>query len=691
VKFRVCSDVGGTFSDLFVFEEESGSWDIFKSPTTPDDVTVGVIETLRLVSEYYNMPLKDFMAQCASFTHGSTIATNAIIQRKVAKVGLICTKGFRDILTRREIGKDSAFEWDMDYPEPYVPRYLTLPVTERINSEGGVEIPLDEDDVRTAIRQLKKYNVEVIAICLMWSVVNPVHEQRINEIIKEEWPEVPTVLSSELTPIIREYRRTSSTVINASLIKVVRSYVSRLARGLEEIGYQSPIAMLTSSGGIAAVDEIARKPIYSVDSGPAMTPVAGRAVAEMERGVNNVITVDMGGTSFDICAITNGNIMVSRDCKVLDHYLGISKVDSRSIGAGGGSIAWVDPGGLARVGPQSAGAIPGPACYGLGGTEPTVTDANIVLGYLNPDYFLGGRLKLAPQLSESAICEKIATPLKLGILEAAFTIWMTVNYNMLGAIQDMTVWQGIDPREYLIVAGGGAAGMHIQAIAKELGMKEILIPKFAGVLSSVGGIFSNLIGEFSSSYFTESTRFNYDAVNDVLARLEKQAEEFLLRHNVVSEDGKIEFYVEARYPYQIWELDVPLRSNRIRNEQELRQMVDDFHDVHGRVFAIKEPEQYIECVHWRVRAIGEVAKPAIKELSYGGKDPSAALKGKRSAYFGELGGLVETLVYDGAKLMYGNRIEAPAIIEEPTTTIVILPGGRATVTKFGSYLVELTD
>jgi len=691
MRFRACSDVGGTFSDLFVFDEEGEGWSVFKSPTTPDDLSVGILETLKLASNHYDISLEGFMAQCASFIHGSTVATNAVIQGKVAKVGLICTRGFRDILTRREIGKDLAFEVNMDYPEPYVPRYLTLPVTERINSEGGIEIPLDEDEVRGAIRQLKKYNVEAIAISLLWSIVNPTHEQRTNEIIREAWPEVRTVISSELNPIIREYRRTSSTVINASLMNIIRSYVSRLDESLKGIGYQNPISMFTCSGGIVGIEEIVKKPIYSIDSGPAMAPVAGRIIAGMERAANHVITVDMGGTSFDVCAITNGNIVVSRDCKVAGHYLGISKVDSRSIGAGGGSIAWVDPGGLVRVGPQSAGAIPGPACYGLGGNEPTVTDANIVLGYLNADYFLGGRMKLNPQLSDRVIQKKIASRLKLGTVEAAFTIWTVINHNMLGAIQEMSVWQGIDPREYLIVSGGGAAGMHIQAIAKELGVKEVLIPKFAGVLSSAGGILSDLVGEFSSSYFIESYRFKYEAVNHVLASLEKQAEEFLRRHNVALDKGRIEFYVEARYPYQIWELDVPLRSNRIRNEQELRQMVNDFHDIHEGVFAINEPEQYIECLHWRARAVGEVVKPEIRELIYGGEDPSTALKGKRNAYFGELGGFAQTPVYDGAKLTYGNRIEAPAIIEEPTTTIVIFPGSKAVVTKFGSYLLELTD
>lgn len=687
MRLRTSSDVGGTFTDLCVFDEETRTWSTFKSPTTPDDITIGVLETLRLASKYYNLPFKDFLAQCASFTHGSTIATNAIIEGKVAKTGLIYTKGFRDLLTHGEITK-SGFEWDLDFPEPYVPRYLTLPVTERINSEGGIETPIDEDEVRAVVRQLREYNVQVIPICLMWSIVNPVHEQRIAEIVHEEWPEVPTVLSSELNPIIREYRRTSSTVINASLLTIIEDYADRLGKRLRDAGYKKPVSMFTSSGGLVSTDELVKRPIYAVDSGPAMAPAAGRAIAEAERDVSNVITVDMGGTSFDVSVVTDGTIALSRECKIQDYYLGISKVDSRSIGAGGGSIAWVDPGGLLHVGPQSAGAVPGPACYMRGGKEPTVTDANVVLGYIDPDYFLGGRMKLDPQLSESVIQEKVATPLKLGVAEAAFTIWIAINHNMLTAMQDITVKRGIDPREYLLVAGGGAAGMHLQYIAKQLGITGVLIPKFAGTLSAAGGMFCDAIGEFSSSYVTESSRFNYDAVNSVLARLEKQAEEFLKRQDISPENSQIEFYVEARYSNQVWELDVPLKSNRITSEQELRQMVNDFHNVHERVLGIKEPEQYIECVNWKARAVGEITKPEMKEESYGGEDSSSAVKGKRMAYF--KGGFVETPIYDD-KLVHGNRIEGPAIIEAPTTTIVIFPRGKASVTKLGNYLVELID
>lgn len=689
MRFSVCSDVGGTFSDLIVFDNNTGDWNIFKASTTPHHISDGVMGGLKQAAENYNMSLSDFLAECMSFVHGSTVAINAMIEGKVGKVGLICTKGFRDVLTTGEKGKDNPFQWYIDYPEPYVLRYLTLPVTERINSEGGIEIPLNEDEVRSAVRQLKEWKVEAIGVCLLWSIVNPIHEKRISEIIKEEWPGVSTTISSELNPIIREYRRTSSTAINASLDSVIKDYVAVLGQTLKENGYKNTLSLVTSAGGIISVEEMLKKPIYSFNSGPSMAPVAGLTLAGAERGSKNALTVDMGGTSFDISVVKDGNVILSREAVIKGYFLGIDVVDSISIGAGGGSLARVDSGGLIHVGPESASSEPGPACYGLGSKLPTVTDADVVLGYLDPDYFLGGRIKLNPQLSESAINEIVAKPLNLNLEDAAFTIWSTVNHNMLAAIQDITIRKGIDLREYVLVSGGGAGGMHIQAIAKDLGIKDIIIPKAAAALSAYGGAYADIVTDFSSSCFTESNRFDYDSVNSLLSNLEKKAEEFLLRNSTSYQEGYLEFHAEARYPDQIYELDVPLRTNRIRNEQELSQLVSDFHDVHERIYAVKEPERYIECVHWRIRAVGKTVKPTIRELPFEGESSSLAMKGNRKAYFKELGGLVDTPVYDGKKLANGNELKGPAIIEEPTTTIVVLPGAKVIISKFGNYLMYL--
>jgi N-methylhydantoinase A len=612
-----------------------------------------------------------------------------MLEGQVAKVGFICTKGFRDTLLFREGYKENPFDFQVDYPEPFVPRYLTLPVTERINSEGGIHTPLNEDEVRQAVKQFKEWDVEAIAVSLMWSVANPVHEQRIREIIKEEWPEVSYSISSEVNPIIREYRRAISTCVDAALKPLVTGYVDSLRKRLEEIGYKGALGMLNSSGGVMSADEIITRPIYSIDSGPALASVAGKEFGKRDLNIENVLTVDMGGTSFDVSVITEGEIAVSREVKVGEEILGISKVDIRSVGAGGGSIAWVDLGGLIHVGPQSAGAVPGPACYGMGGEEPTVTDANLILGYFDPDYFLGGRMKLDKGLAEKAV-DKIAKKLNLGLMEAAFTIYSTINANMYTAMENITIWQGIDPRGYLLVSGGGCAGAHIIPIADSLEVPRVLIPRVAGGLSAVGGTIADLVAEYSISRYTETIDFDYNSVKGVVDTLKKWATEFLDREGVPPERRTMELVVEARYPYQVWELPVPITDLALTTKGGVAELVKRFHDVHYRVFAIKEPTAYLECIFWRIRAIGKgLSEVKIVEQELAGEKPSsAALMGKRKAYFEKLRGTTETLIYLGSELRYGNKLLGPAIIEDETSTTVVPPDKKVSVTKYGSYLIE---
>jgi N-methylhydantoinase A len=691
MSYRLCIDIGGTFTDLVV-ADSGGNVNIFKSPTTPGDYSDAFIETVKLAAGYFNLPLKEFMGQCSTieggyFGHGSTVSTNAIIEGKTAKTGLICTRGFRDVLVAREAGKDNPYDWQMEYPEPYIPRYLTIGVGERINAEGGIEEALNEGDVRQAIEQLKGYNVRAIAVALLWSIANPVHELKIADIIEREWPGIPYSLSHRVNPCIREYRRFSSTAIDASLKPLVSSYVAQLEKRLEAIGYKGQLSLLTSSGGVVSAEELVREPIFSVDCGPALAPSAGRLIAETDLGADNIITTDMGGTSFDVACITRGEIAVSRETLVGGYMLGINKVDSKSIGAGGGSIGWVDSGGMLHIGPQSAGAVPGPACYGRGGNEPTVTDANLALGYLDPVYFLGGSMKLDKKLALKAIEEKIAAPLKLDVNEAAYAMWGAVNASMSNVIQDITIWRGIDPREYLVVSGGGAGGLHIVAIAEELGVKQVLIPRVAGALSAFGGAFADITSDFSLSKFTESGSFDYDGINSALAGLKKQAGEFFEHMRVPKKQRKLQVYAEARYPFQVWELSVPLRGKGIESQKQLDALVSDFHKLHHRVFSVSAVDQPVEFVYWRIKAIGRL--PGIDFKAARTSSGAAVKNGTRKAYFKELGGMVDTPVYKGADLKPGNRISAPAIIEEPTTTILVMPGSEASITKYGNYLIEI--
>lgn len=693
MSYRLCIDIGGTFTDLVVVDRK-GHVNIYKSPTTPDNYADAFIDVLKQAAGSYKIPLARFMEECSAsaggyFAHGSTVSTNAIIEGKVAKTGLICTRGFRDVLTGREAGKEEPYNWQMEYPLPYIPRYLTMPVTERVNSEGGIERPLDEKEVRDAIQRLKGFKVNAIAVALLWSIANNVHELRIGELIEEVWPGIPYSLSHQVNPCLREYRRTSSTAIDASLKPLISSYVAMLQKRLAEIGYKGELSLFTSSGGVVSVDELVKRPVYSVDCGPALAPSAGRLIAGNEFGVDNIITTDMGGTSFDVACITNGELAVTRESLVGSHMLGINKIDSKSIGAGGGSIAWVDSGGLLHVGPESAGAMPGPACYGKGGTEPTVTDATVSLGYLDPDFFLGGKMKLDAGLAAEAINDKVAKPLKLSVDEASHAIWGAVNVEMCNLIQDITIWKGIDPREYMIVSGGGAAGLHIGAIASDLGVKKVLIPRVAGVLSAYGGAFAEITSEFSASKFTESRTFDYESIGEILENLEKQAADFLQRMGVPKKLRKIKFYTDARYPNQVWDIPIPLRGNRIGGRNQLERLVNDFHNTHEKVFTVKAPEEPVEFIYWRAVAIGKPTRVEMPVLSSDSKSADGAVKGKRKAYFRELGGRVDTTVYDGSKLKPGNRIPAPAIIEELTTTVLIMPGSKASITKYGNYLIEI--
>jgi N-methylhydantoinase A/acetone carboxylase, beta subunit len=687
--YRICTDIGGTFTDLVVVDD-NGKVNIFKALTTPENRVNGIIDGLKLAAEFYGLPLQSFMEKCDYFGHGTTTSTNALIERKVAKVGLICTTGFRDVLLFREAGKENPFDWYLDYPEPYVPRYLTLPVTERINAEGGIDIPLNEEEVRSAIREFKEYGVEVIAVALTWSFVNPAHELRIGRIIEEEWPGQTYTLSHIVNPRIREYRRTVSTVIDASLKPLITHYVSTFESRLREIGYRNELSLLTCAGGITSPQEMIDSPIYSLDSGPALAPVSGRFYAKRELNKDNVITCDMGGTSFDVSRITDGIITISNDNIIQNERLSIPKVDVKTIGAGGGSIAWVDEGGLIRVGPEGAGSVPGPACYMRGGERATVTDANLVLGYLDENYFLGGNMKVSRALAEKAILNSVAEPLNMNVLEAAYAIYNTANHLMTEAVRDMTIFEGIDPKEYAVVAGGGAVGLHIIPIVSQLGCQEVIVPKTASTLSAFGGVVADVVREFNRSDLAFSASFDYEGANATLERLAQDARTFLDAVGVPQDKQALEFAVEARYVFQERELTVPLRNGAIRDAKELAELIEDFHAKHEATLGSMEQGQGIEFVVWKVTARGMTPEiPLLEQEADAGAPDASAFKGNRPVYFRELGGMTEVPVYDGTKLRSGNAVAGPAIVEEPTTSIVVVPGSTLALSKYGNYIIQL--
>ncbi len=689
MSYRIAVDTGGTFTDVVV-ADASGKLTVGKSLTTPDRTFTGFRDALANAGDVADIPLDTLIAETDVLIYGTTRATNSIVEGKVAKTALLTTEGFPDTLLYRHGGKREPLNLAMEFPPPYIPRRLTFEIPERINAEGGVETPLDEAAARRVIEGLPPKRIEAVAVSLLWSIVNPDHELRLGTLLDEIMPGVPYTLSHQLNPIIREFPRTSSTAIDASLKPLMQSHLREFETDLRDAGYKGEVLVSTSSGGVMHVQDVVAKPIYLVKSGPAMGPLAGIAYADAEDQGDDVIIVDTGGTTFDVSLVRGGQVKYTRETWLLGEWigynLGLSSVDVRSVGAGGGSIAWIDAGGLLRVGPQSAGAQPGPACYDQGGTEPTVTDAAVVLGYIDPDFFLGGRMKLNVEAARQAL-SLIAEPLDLSLDEAGAAVLTLAGEQMIKAIQEITVQDGVNPAESILVAGGGAAGLNIVPIAEALGCAKVLLPRTAGALSACGGQYSDIVSEFSGSRYAHSNNFDFEGVGQTLDAIFARMDAFEaeLRERGITQ-FKREYFTEARYINQQWEMEIDMPLDRVRTDDDVATLVDAFHDVHFRRYAVKEEGGAIECVNWKGRLTASLEKPALATEAVGGAAPPEP--GRRAkAYFNDAGSL-ETPVYLGGDLAPGMTVEGPAIIEEPTTTIVVYPGSSARVTAGRNYLLE---
>jgi N-methylhydantoinase A len=688
--YRISVDTGGTFTDVVVAEPE-GRLRIGKALTSAERAFDGIEEALAEIVPELDLTVAELLAQTDVLTYGTTRATNAIVEARTARTAFFTTEGFPDILLLREGGKLDPFR-QIPYPAPYVPRHLTFEIRERTDAEGEPFMPLDEASVIAAIEEARALGVEAVAVCLIWSIVNPSHELRVASLLDAHWHGVPYTLSHRLNPIIREYRRASSTAIDASLKPLMQDYLSTMGRDLHAAGFAGHLFVSTSFGGAWRPDQVVERPIYSVGSGPSMAPVAALTYARAEDTVesDDLLVCDTGGTTFDVGLVAAGEIGYTAETwlggRWIGHITGIRAVDVKSIGAGGGSIVWTDSGGLLRVGPQSAGADPGPACYRRGGVEPTVTDAAVVLGWIDPDYFLGGRLSLDVNAACTALERRIARPLGLGLEEAAYAAVTIATENIVGAIREITIAQGIDPREVSIVAGGGASGLNIVPIARELGCRSVLLPSTAGALSACGALYSDVVAEFSRSRYAETRSLDLDSVNEALAEVERAADEFLDDlAGIEPRARRKDFTVEARYRAQVWELDVAVPP-RLAGAGDVRALEEAFHARHERVFAVREPGQYLECLLWKARATAELEKPRVRARERSGT-ASAEPHAEVEAYFPETG-VVPVARYDGVALGQGARVEGPAVIREPTTTVVVYPGAVATVTALGNYRLD---
>ena len=681
-QYQVSIDIGGTFTDCVV--RDGPQRVIVKAPSTPPAFERGFMDALRLAASAFDCALPDFLDRTARIVHGTTIATNALVERRTGAVGLICTAGHPDVLTLREAPRKRAFDWRLDYPRPFVPSNRTVEVRGRIDARGSEIAPLAEDDVRAAVDYFRRCPVDAIAVSLLWSVVEPAHERRVGEIVNALWPGVPVTLSHALNPIPREYRRTIAAAIDASLHSVVPAYLGRLEGAVRDEGFAGTLLVANCQGGMMTVDEIAARPIHAVMSGPTLAPIAALALTDEP----DIVVIDMGGTTFDVSAIRARRLIRTTEAPINDDLLGLPKIDVRSVGAGGGSIAWVDAGGLLRVGPVSAGADPGPAAYGKGGTRPTVTDANLVLGLLDPSYFLGGRLPLDTQAAHRAV-GTVADALGLDVAEAAYAIHAASNENMIAAIEDITVNEGIDPRESFLVAGGGATACHIGEMAQALGIGRFMVPGVAAGLSAFGGLVTDIRGEETATLHTSDRRFALDMVNRTLAALRGRARRFLDRAGVPEADRCYEYAFQARYKYQSWEIEAPFKlTNDALHADDVPALAAAFHAMHERIHTIKEEAGEVEFTTWTVRAVGTGNATAGTARRDGGAPRHLPEQGRRRVYLGGMRDFRELPVHDGNAPPAGAEVSGPALIDSDTTTILLLVGQRARTDAGGNFHIE---
>ena len=687
MRFRLAVDTGGTFTDVVVADTD-GSLTVAKAPTNNADIYQGISTALSRAATDRGITVERLLESSDLVNYTTTHPVNAVIQKKVAKTAFLVTEGFPDILTLRGGGKLGTFNLHLDYPEPYIPRSLTYEIPERIDATGRVVRALDEKVTRRTIRHL---DVEAIAVCLLWSVVNSSHELILGRMIEEELGNLPYSLSHRVNPVVREYPRASTTAIDASLKPEMVAHLVNVESGLRDSGFGGELLLGTSYGGVGHMNDLIERPVYTLGAGPALAPVAGKAYSQAEEGRRNadIIVCDTGGTSFDVSLIRDGSILTTRENWIGDrftgHLFGVSSVKTHSIGAGGGSIAWVDDGGLLRVGPHSAGASPGPACYGKGGTTATVTDAALVLGYLDPTYFLGGRMGLDVDAARAVVSD-LGSVLDEPVEKAAWAILTIANQHMIRAIQSITVAEGVDPRDCLLVAGGGAAGLSILSIARELGCQFVLVPRTAGALTACGGQFTDLIAEFSTSHFTSSADFDTDSINDTLSGLTKTLSEFTseLEARLAISDIENEFAVDARYRHQVWELQIPMNGDRFDSEQDVASLVEGFSQLHKRVFGFEQTDD-VEFVNWKARRTAKLGQPPVTQRRSQAHGSNASAVDHRSAYFGSEEYEVVP-VFQGSVLDGGSRIVGPAIIQEPTTTLVVYPGYIVEVTEGANYV-----
>ncbi len=686
MNFKIGIDVGGTFTDLFVWSS-NGAVATHKTLSTPADPSTAVLDGLRAIAGMHGMELEELAGKIRTIVHGTTVTTNTTLTRTGAKTALITTKGVRDALEMRRGIREHQYDNRLQNVVPLVPRHARIPVRGRLDYQGTELEPLDLTEVRNAVCSFKRDGVEAVAICFMNAFANPSHEQAAAEIVRDVLSDAYVSISSEVLPTIRFYNRVSTTVVNAYVGPILSDYLGNLTSKLAAIGFDGQLLIMQSSGGVALPEVTRERPAVTLLSGPAGGPRAA-VTAARTHGHDSCIVVDMGGTSFDASLVRKGQADVNVEGEIDRLRIALPMLAIRTIGAGGGSIGRIDSGGLLRMGPESAGASPGPACYALGGTRPTCTDADLVLGYLDAEYFAGGQIRLDTDRACEAITEHIAKPLGVDVHEAAAGMYRVINSTMAHGVREITVQRGLDPREFPMVVAGGAGAVHGCMIARELDIDTLLVPSSASVLCATGMLLCDLHHDYVRSYVSRFSGLDVNRLQSLVRDMTAEGREQLRLEGMLDQRSEFHIALDLRYVKQYHEVTVAVPLRAIESG-DLDRIRDSFHEEHDRLYgydlAVEGTD--LELINVRVRAIGRTDAPELPMVQTGDENPSHAQKSSRYAYLPEVGRFVEMPVFDGHALAAGNVVTGPGLIERADTTVFVSQSFVAKIDEHGGCYI----
>lgn len=680
--YRIGIDIGGTFTDFCLFNVNTGKIKVFKTSSTPQEPSEAIENGIVQIFERFDVQPQEI----EYLAHGTTVATNAVIEHKGSKTGLITTQGFRDLLEIARQKRPSLYDLFADKPRPLVPRFLRLEVPERLNYQGEIIEPLDENAVTQAVHELQSQGVESIAVTFLHAYMNPDHERRVKAIVEREFPDAHISISSEVVPEFREYERLSTTCLNAYLMPLIKRYMEKLQQRIQRLGIPEDPYITQSNGGIMTIHTTKAFPIRTALSGPA-AGVMGAVFISRLAEFGNIITFDMGGTSTDVSLIEAGTPQLTEDKDVAGYPCRIPMIDVHAVGAGGGSIAWIDQGMLLKVGPQSAGADPGPACYDLGGTEPTVTDANVVLGRLNPEYLLNGRMKIDRAKSERAIREKLCSEIKMDVINAARGILRVVTSNMVRAVRVVSVEKGYNPADFGLMAYGGAGPLHAVDVARELNIGTVIVPPAPGILCAVGLLTTDIRTDYVKTAVNPACPEIVPRLQQQFDEIEQEALAWLDSEGISEEKRRFIRSLDMRYLGQNYELLVPMENDGSRiTPDTIVSLIERFHAKHKKAYGHASPGAPVQIVNCRVRALGEVPKPELQRLPERENAPEE--KSSRLTYF-YAAEPVKTPVLSRESLGANFVGEGPLIIEQMDSTIVVPPGDKIKSDDYGNLIISL--